>query len=343
MKIAIWDNGAFNYKGKKEAGEVAAKLITAKTDIYFPFVIWCGDISYRSGILKGKKGKKDFLGPMIKEAGKNRIEVHPVIGFGAAGIGYFDNRRNYRSSAPWSEINKKWKWDKYVLDKWVCPSWEENREKTLKVVKELIDNYDVDGIHLDFMRYPNATEVLVEHPCECEACKRARLICLGKERLSKAELADPGVQFLEAKYRNRFIREFVIAVRAITKPKGLKVSLAARNYLPMASWKAYAVLEGQDWAEWCREGLLDFVCPMTYTTSFKYFQEWLHQYRGLTRNLPVKLYEGIGKGSSMGRLTHAQFIAQIKAARQAGVDGICIFQLNQLSRQDLEKTGMLKN
>ena len=47
----------------------------------------------------------------------------------------------------------------------MCPSHPANRKLEKEAMLELVCNYDVDGMHFDYMRYSN------DHFCYCEGCK----------------------------------------------------------------------------------------------------------------------------------------------------------------------------
>ena len=100
-------------------------------------------------------------------------------------------------------------------------------------------------------------------------------------------MAKPGFAYMEAMMRNRFVRALVEPVRQITIAAGLRLSLAAR-----ARYLKDAVCEGQDWVEWRRDGLLDFVCPMSYNPwpeRYKAFVAVPHYDRAFLRTIHGKL------------------------------------------------------
>ncbi len=53
---------------------------------------------------------------------------------------------------------------------WVCPTAVGYREYLKKMMQEVIDLYQVDGIHLDYIRYPE--EVEARQYCYCDRCKK---------------------------------------------------------------------------------------------------------------------------------------------------------------------------
>lgn len=82
---------------------------------------------------------------------------------------------------------------------------------------------------------------------------------------------------------------------------------------------------GQDWSGWCREGLLDFACPMDYSSSALMFRSRLRVQNEYRRNTPF--YPGIGlsifpsDGREAGRAAD-----QIAAVREEGFGGFTVFQ-----------------
>ena len=51
---------------------------------------------------------------------------------------------------------------------WVCPSSELYRNYLIKLMEEVVTKYDLDGIHLDYVRYPEAIEG--RYYCYCKRC-----------------------------------------------------------------------------------------------------------------------------------------------------------------------------
>ena len=54
-------------------------------------------------------------------------------------------------------------------DYWVCPTAKGYRDYLKEMMQEVIDLYNVDGIHLDYIRYPE--EVNAREYCYCDRCK----------------------------------------------------------------------------------------------------------------------------------------------------------------------------
>ena len=63
----------------------------------------------------------------------------------------------------WSTVDPKY--SKY----WVCPTAKGYIQYLEDMMQEVIDRYDVDGIHLDYIRYPE--EVEARQYCYCDRCR----------------------------------------------------------------------------------------------------------------------------------------------------------------------------
>ena len=125
---------------------------------------------------------------------------------------------------------------------------------------EVVRNYDVDGIHFDYIRYPDSDY------CYCTGCG-ARFQSQTGQTVTNwpADVLATGAlrnAFLD--WRRAQITRLVAAVYAGVKAlkPGVQVSAAV---FPDAT-SAYDGV-GQDWRRWITNGIVDFLCPMDYTTE----------------------------------------------------------------------------
>ena len=172
--------------------------------------------------------------------------------------------------------------------KWLCPSHPANLALEIEAFAELAQK-GVDGIHLDYIRYPD------NRHCFCERCKKT--------------------------VRNDNITALVKAVseRVRRESPGVKISAAV-----FACPRAVA----QDWVKWCHAGLLDFVCPMDYSED-KGFRNLVARQRGDVAGANVKLRPGLGLSCWTDRDHDAlNLTKQIEAIRSLGLDGFAVFELD---------------
>ncbi len=196
------------------------------------------------------------------------------------------------------------------------------------VVGELVRKYAVDGVHLDYVRFPN--ESFDYSPSAIELFKTTILPGLTDQERRAAtarEILDPAAYpnlFPERwdEFRRTGLTELVIKVRtAVTAARpGTIVSAAV---VPDAKLAAQSRL--QDWRAWLDQSLLDVLCPMAYTTDAQVFQQQIAAARDYAGDVPV--WAGIGAY----HLTQAQTLQHIASARKLGTAGIILFSYDALT------------
>jgi uncharacterized lipoprotein YddW (UPF0748 family) len=200
---------------------------------------------------------------------------------------------------------------------WLCPSHDENfaleRDSMLEVVRE----YDVDGIHFDYIRYPD------RNACFCNGCRerfeKAAGVKIGKWPRDVLE-GEQAAKF--ADWRREQITRLVRAVSADAhkiKPN-IKVSAAV-----WGAWKVTRESIGQDTKTWIDAGYLDFACPMNYESDDEAFAELIRKQVEAT-NHKIPLYIGIGAHKLSGP---EQLARQIQMSRELGGDGFVVFNLTE--------------
>ncbi|MDH7569993.1 MAG: family 10 glycosylhydrolase, partial [Armatimonadota bacterium] len=199
---------------------------------------------------------------------------------------------------------------------WLCPSNPANFELEKASMLEVARNYDVDGIHFDYIRYPG------QESCYCNPC-RARFEASAGVKVGNwpADVLRGGPLFAEyQEFRRGNITRLVKAVseEAHRIKPWLKVSAAV-----FSNWPGCRETVGQDWGQWVAQGYLDFVCPMDYTDSNASFRTQVQVQRDEVAGR-IPLYPGIG--ASAPGLPLDQVIDQIRIARQEGADGFILFQ-----------------
>ena len=206
------------------------------------------------------------------------------------------------------------------------PGIPEAREYIASVIEEIARNYDVDGIHLDYIRYPGR-----EWGYSTPALK-AYCLALGKGGCP--EPGDP--KWLQ--WKRDQVTELVRLVRRKVKAVKPNVLLSASTVpwgdcpREFAAGTPYALL-CQDWRKWAVEGLIDANCPMNYkdegnAKTARQFRNWLVGFSRWSGGKPV--YVGIGVHVNQ----IAQVMRQIEAVRKAKLDGFVLFAFNQTNRRD---------
>jgi uncharacterized lipoprotein YddW (UPF0748 family) len=182
------------------------------------------------------------------------------------------------------------------------------------VVRELVRRYAVDGLHLDFIRYPGRDFDYSRPALQAFAQRRGAADLLGEPARAPAAWDEYRREVLSA------LATRLVTVARAERP-AVRVSAAVVPDEVTAVSQKY-----QSWPSWLADGLLDALCPMTYTPDSRIFKTQVAQAR--TRLGPrQELWAGIGTY----RLGVAGSVEKIRAARESGAQGVLVFSHESLS------------
>jgi len=121
-----------------------------------------------------------------------------------------------------------------------------------QVAMDIVENYDIDGIHFDYIRYP-------------EGANRKGY---SRDPISLQQFASPSGNPNQLSWDdwqreniNQFLRQFYRA--ATGRKPWLKISAAVIGTYDSNEWNGYHVVY-QDARQWLSEGIIDFIVPMVY-------------------------------------------------------------------------------
>jgi len=318
---AFWDHDATGLSGEEGWEATIRRLKEAGFNAVVPNMWWGGIASYDSAYLPHSEAFEkygDQVAQCVEAAHKYGIEVHPW-------------KVNWNlANAPepfYEELRAAGRTTKDVAGndcRWLCPSHPDNFQLELNTMLEVARNYDVDGIHFDYIRYEG------EDQCYCEGCRERFEAATGLKVENWPEDCHSGK--LHDAYRQFRCDQITRLVRAVSEGARqirpyVKISAAVFPNYPSTRDSI-----GQDWGLWVREGYLDFVCPMDYTGSRDAFEGMVTRQLAIVDG-QVPLYPGIG--ASAPGLSPDQVIAQAAIARKLGTDGFIVFELGQGTAADL--------
>lgn len=247
-----------------------------------------GDALYKSNfepwsdLLTGTLGKDPGWDPLafaVEQAHVRGLELHTWINTFPAWRGttpppHTTPEQVYNAHPDWIICNKDGTpmplTSHYVN---LSPGIPEVREYVKNVSLDIINNYDIDGFHFDYIRYP---EESVERGYSRDAVS---------VKLFNTPVGNPDQLEWDDWQReniNQFVRKFYAAAVAV-KP-WLKISASVIGKYNYSEWNGYSAVY-QDALCWVNEGSIDFICPMIYwqtthpTAPFdKVAGEWLKEY-----------------------------------------------------------------
>lgn len=268
----------------------------------------------------------DPLAYLIEKAHAEGIEVHAWMNTYKIWAGTkrpVSPEHVFNKHPEWVNKNNKGQSEKggnYALD----PGIREVQEHTYNVYMDVVKNYDIDGIHFDYVRYWDP-----DFGYSKLAVDRFNKDA-GRSGIPKSD--DPlWLQWRRDRVTD-LVRQVYEGVQA-TKP-WVKVTAAVicsgdctQNFKDTRPHKLLL----QEWDRWLREGIIDTVIPMNYKKesdpqAAKQFRDWA---KGMVRwKYGRQAYNGIG-------ITDAKdYVTQVTASRKAGTDGVCGFAYNSIKDKE---------
>lgn len=201
---------------------------------------------------------------------------------------------------------------------WLCPLHPDN-EKLLLSTLDTLAQLGVDGLHLDYIRYPG------HNACYCPLHRLAFEKHQGRSISNWPADVLPGGP-LSAAYDD-FLRtqltELVARLARQLRTAHPAIRLSAAVYPTPSS----AAENAQDWPAWIRDSHLDFVSPMLYTADAGLFASMLDLALAAAPD-PRQILPGIGTGADESQLDALSTARQIQVTRQKQTAGFALFQLD---------------
>ena len=201
---------------------------------------------------------------------------------------------------------------------WLCPSHPKNQDLEVAAMIEVVRKYPVDGIHFDYIRYPD------NDSCFCEGCKVRFEQRIGKKLATwkEVQIGEPLFNAWQ-EFRRSNISTVVERVHREAKKIRPDIQISAAVF---RNWPSDRDTVAQDWKVWCDNGWLDFVCPMDYFDSNMSFQNAVAAQKTYAGKVP--LYPGIGLSCWRNPQDAVKLIEQIAYVRALDVPGFTVFNLD---------------
>ena len=199
---------------------------------------------------------------------------------------------------------------------------------TTQVVENLVTLYDVDGVHLDYLRYPSNNFDYSKYSLDRFKAEIQPVISPAERaRVDKLESIDPFA------YPETFPEQWKQIRMAQLTALVARLSNAIHKIRPSVIVSAAVVpdytdaLENtlQDWRTWIDNGFIDSLCPMAYTTDSEVFAKQIKEIRALTSGF--QLWVGIGAYL----LPPHQTLKHINTAKELNANGIILFSYDNLA------------
>lgn len=309
------------------------------TDIYVQ-VRALGESFYNSETapdLLPSQSKPDILGLLVKRAHENNMRLHAWLNvlYIWSGNGapprpphlFVTSKKSILRSATDKTIpDYKTLRSKGIEGYFIDPFDEMNYLFLRNSIDELIKRYQVDGIHLDYFRYPgieysfslqNRAKFFLQNYIDPEAIYR-------DTALFSAERGIEAFQFIDQVYRN-FLNEELTNLLANLRQyikelnKNVQISLAVKPSLSDARHIYF-----QDWSNWLDAELCDRVLLMNYQTDINLFKA------NVTEALELKKNDRIIIGVSLYNQEEAAVLKRLEYIESLPLAGYALFSYNYL-------------
>ena len=211
------------------------------------------------------------------------------------------------------------------------PSWPEVRAFQCEVVKELVETYDIDGIQIDYIRYP--LPVYYQGPGYEDFGYRspASEAFQAEYGVDPAALSITDVRWADwCAYRRDVITGYARQLSQAVKAADETVEI---SYTCFADYNDRQIYVYQDVEKWAEEGFADAIYPMIYGDNTEYQRHYAEETQ------PVAEFTGymLGVGTYV-RASHQSMIEQLYMPFAFSSDGAAIFTLRYISTCGYDET-----
>jgi uncharacterized lipoprotein YddW (UPF0748 family) len=319
----VWDHDGMGfYPGDRRSWEkTCLELSSSGMSAILPNLAWGGKAHYPSKHIPASRTCREFgdqLDQCIRAAKKAGLEVH-----------VWKICWNIENAPP--EFRQKMRQEGRLqrslggtTKEWLDPAVPANVELELAVIRERAARYDIDGIHLDYIRYPS------KDYCYSPSTKKAFEKNIGYPVRNWPRGVQAGGSLADTfqAWRAKQISDFVWRVRSELRSINPSIKLSAAVFRGYPSCRDSV---GQDWVEWLRHGYVDFVCPMTYTEDLSNFRSETARHLSFP-GAKSRIVPGLGVTAGDSQLTPDKVIAQVRSLRELGAPGFVLFDLGPTLR-----------
>lgn len=285
----------------------------------------------------------DPLQSAIDEAHKRDIELHAWAWIFAVGNTRHNELINKPKNYPGPIISNNF-YDGAMLGQsgnllpqnqteyWLNPANEDARKLQLNILKEIVTNYDVDGIQLDYIRYPfQSNRNLMGFDFS------------GKELFEKETGYTLDILNIDTlntwkTWKTNKISSFVEEASNTLKGIRPEIQISAAVYAGDRRKRLDTIQ--QDWELWIENGWVDTLSPMSYATDTERLTELAGYVKDASNNKAL-IYPGL----AIRQLDTANFLEQLDTVRSLGMVGNTLFAMAHLNNDKLEilETGPYRN
>ncbi len=334
---AIWLDRGTIVEAKSPEGlrKVFDRMAAAGVNTVFIETVNAGYTIYPSDVAPEQNPLTRGWDPMaaaVELAKERKMEIHAWVWVFAVG-----NRRHNRivgkdDNYPGPVLSRYPNWadqstrggifppeNKPFLD----PANPEVQDYLIRLYREILTRYDVDGLQLDYIRYPRQSGWHTASYGEASRAGFRQLTGIDPTQISPN---DRSLWWLWTQYRAEQVNQFVARVAKELRPIRPHLVISAAVF----PWKQIDRLNRiqQNWETWVGEGQVDWLVPMTYAPeTSRFLQEKVQPaLKGMGDSpglfLPGVLIKNVSEG---------ELLDKIQAVRDLPAGGFSLFAAEYLN------------
>jgi len=310
---AVWFSAPSN-ECTRETVEYIDSLFLQYQQIHITHLFWFNNLKdpgFRESSFR-------LLDTLIVKAHRRGMKLHPVFSPGA---------ENPVSRKP--QIKKEWFIINIKGDTLPCLNFSNNEVKKY-VLADLSEylKHDIDGINLDFVRFPVNMSYSYDDRTLSDFEKDAGVSFKGSNY-------DCGnISWCEwVKWNADQVTRLVGEINKTMKGHNKELLLSADVF---PDYEMAQVEIGQDWDKWAADKIVDILCPMLYTNNSDLFKKYVEK-AVRTVDHHVILLPGIATTSVHNISTCDEVVRQAKFCRSSGADGMVFFRLSLKEMKYIER------
>ena len=305
---------------QEELINVLDKLKAANFNVVFLQTRLRGDVIYNSKIepvspyiaaVKNTWSKYDPLAFAIEECHKRGLECHAWFVTYPLGV---EKKKGKGDESPTVKKNKD-QVRKHAGELFLDPGDPKTNEYLLSLVKELVANYDIDGFHMDYIRYPDKVSKSYDEISYKKYGKGKSIENWRRENIN---------QFVYSVYDT--IKAMKPWVQVSSSVVGMYDKISDNN---QKHWTAYNSVF-QDPENWLKNGKHDFIVPMMYYVDdffYPFVIDWLQRSHDRLIVPGLGLYQLDEKEANW---TSKQITDQIQYSRDHNTGGNAFYRARYL-------------
>lgn len=319
----IWISTKAIPKAAEGISEMVKAIAAAGFNVIFPEVFAHGYTLFPSEVAKSYDIEMqnpayktwDPLEALVKEAKQYDIEIHAW--FSVCYVGFGDPGPLLTKYPTWALVNKDDSWGysrggNHLY--FASPLNKEFRGYVTSLMEEAVTKYDLDGIHLDYIRFTGMDVPDTDYSKEAVAGFVKRYGLQPDEKRTQAPK-------LWIYYRTNGVDELVrLASEKIRSfDQNIFISAAVAPNGPPSDYQPNYL---QNWPLWLEKGYVDYVVPMTYSPNPLNVKGWFNSAVNKSPHFgPV--YAGVSAFDLLDRLTLNRQVSEL--GRSSGSLGSIFF------------------